>query len=411
MVILIQALILALGLDHRFFAAEEGLLSVSVSEVVAYVVLGAMLIEILRGLRWGTPPTGITPHPPGSTAMRVYVAWVILAALTGWLVFSNSDGLHSLKDVVPGLILFAAIRFWVRSEEDLRRVLRGVAFTLLLLTALSFSQFMFGGPHLNPMQDTAYEKFSLAGDSRIANPVVGTFASPNSFAVFFAPLFLLCWTSHAEFGPRRVGWIALGAMALALLLTQAKLVFAVTLITGAWAITLTAFRVRPRGSVAAAVLVSTLIVMCLAIVALMVNEAILPAGLTMGTMQGRLGLAAEGIHLLRQFSDVAWIGGGIELYRELLPISFHVHNEYLAQALMWGIPGALLFTWILVRACWAGRDIRWTTKLPVIATALILLVESAGGTQRAGMVFLVLGISMFEARREPTTDFAAANWP
>jgi hypothetical protein len=78
---------------------------------------------------------------------------------------------------------------------------------------------------------------------------------------------------------------------------------------------------------------------------------------------------------------------------------------------MWGIPGALLFTWILIRACWAGRDIRWTTKLPVIATALILLVESAGGTQRAGMVFLVLGISMFEARREPTTDFAAANWP
>jgi hypothetical protein len=408
-VILVQGLILALGLDHRFFASEQGLLSVSISEIVAYAVLGVMLMEVLRGRRWGVP-LALGSRVPGSTAMGVYLSWIALAAAANWFLFSNPDGLHSLKDGMPGLILFGAIRFWVRNKDDLRRVVNGVALTLLLLSALAISQFVFGGPHLNPIQDNAYDKFAMSGENRVSEPVVGTFASPNSFAVFFAPLFLLCLTARAEFGRSRVGWAALGVMGVALLLTQAKLVVAVTFLTAICAISFTALRVRPRGSIAAGVLLSTLTMMCLAIVVLLINEAALPAGLTMGTMRGRLGLAAEGIHLLGQFSDVAWFGGGIDLYRELMPISFHVHNEYIAQALMWGIPGAVLFTWILIRACWAGKRVLWTTKLPVIATALILLVESGGGTQRAGMLFLIVGISMFDAGPEPVADFGAAKW-
>jgi hypothetical protein len=394
-VILVQALVLALGFDHRFFASQSGLLSISVSEIVAYVVLAVMAMEALRGIRWRVPLQRGLSGPLGLT-MRLYLIWVIVAAATCWLFFSNADGLHSLKDSMPALILFGATRLWVRSPDDLRRIANGVGSTLVLLSLLAISQYIFGGPHLNPLQDNSYDKFAISGEGRVAEPVVGTFASPNSFAVFFAPLFILCLTARAELGGGKLEWMALGLMAVALVLTQAKLVLGVTAITGACALALCTLRVRPNRSISAGILVGALSVLSLAVVYLMLHETDLPKGLTMGTMRGRLGLAAEGIHVLGRFSDVAWFGGGVELYRELLPISFHVHNEYLAQALMWGLPGAVLFSVILVRACWAGRNILWTTKLPVIAASLILLVESAGGTQRQGMLFLVLGLSMIE---------------
>lgn len=398
MIQLVYLTILATGLDHRFLAGEEGLLSISLGEACAYACLAFLVLEELSRWRMGIRDRFATQRGAW-WPVRIYCIWIVVAAAAVWGLRGSTDGLHALKDTTPAIILYIATVHWARTEQELRGVVRVVLVMLALVSLLGLAQHLFGGPYLNPILDNAFEKFRITGDARVDKPTVGTFGTPNAFAVFMAPLLMLCLgtvsAGERDGRPRLLQgeWLLLALTVAALLATQAKLVIGCFALCTVWLVLTRVLR-KPAS-------LGFLLVFCaLSLASLGIGfallgylEASLPLGLTLGTLWGRLGLAAEAVYLLGVDLGIATWGGGLSSYQAGMPASYGVHVEYLNQALMWGVPGALLFVFMVAGALGRPGILGWSTKLALLCACLTLFFESAAGNQRIAMLFLLLGVN------------------
>ena len=410
MIPLSQVLVLATGLDYRFFGNEAGLLSISVAEGVAYLSLVFIVLGVIRA--WAFAPSGQIPgRLVGHWTVGLYLCWVSFAAVANWVAWGNVDALHSFKDSLPGIILYAGLCYWVRTPEDGRRFMGGVFVTLGLLAVLGISQYLIGGPYLAAPEETAFGKYTLWSEGRIDRPVIGSFGTPNAFAVFFSPIWLLAMCYSQERIPtsqhrRVVDATVLLLGACVLVLAQAKIVLAASLTMAAAFWALRRWYPRPRPAMVAAVLVVSLLILAGGVTVLAVLESRLPEGLGLGTMRGRLGLVVTTLEFLAGFPRAMMVGGAVEEYGRSLPVVYIVHNEYLLQALKWGLPGAVLFALAFFGAALRSPGTGWAVPLSIIGAALIFMLETAGGSQRQSMVFLLLGAAHcggFSAGNVPAT--------
>lgn len=393
MLVLIQVLIVAVGMDFRVFGDQAGLVSISISEGLAYLLLAIGMVEGARGFRRNVVQPIRIPVP---LPMKLYMAWIVGAALLSFLLFKNTDGLHSLKDALAGLVLYCAVVCAATTRGRVRIIMRSVFCMLLLLSALGLLQYSFGGPFINPIAENAFSKVAMLGEGLVDRPVVGTFGTPNAFAVLFAPLLLLVVCSTAENGsPRRRLWwgVCLVAMTTTLVLTQAKAVLAIAALCLVAFLIVRRLRLQPSGRVMVVIAGAGTVLLVLALWGLTAWEDVLPSALSLGTMRVRVGLALEALNLLQSSGEIAFLGGGVQAYRDWVPSSFHVHNEYILQGLMWGVGGAILFAFVILDGLVRKAGPMWAPKIALLSVALILLVESAAGTQRQAVLFLVLALA------------------
>jgi hypothetical protein len=391
-------MILTSGLDYRFFANQAGLLSISLAELVSYGA--ALLLGLEVVLRWRRGGWRSAAFQDGSTGLVwVYAAWCSLCAVAVFVLRGNTDGLHYLKDVMPGFVLYAAMIAWVRSEKDLDTVVTYTRAMLLGLAILSVAQGVAGSPYINPVDENAYFKLRVSGEEKVDNPVVGTFGSPNAFAVFFAPLTLLALTYRNFLLRHRSIGVLVARLSFALLLiaslflSQAKMAGGIASLALLGWLAARFIHIAPsRRTVVTGIGIVFTVSICV-IVLLGVMESSLPPGLTLVNLRGRLGLAIEAVSLLGSDTLVSAFGGGVEIFQETLPVLLNVHNEYLHQGLMWGIVGFVLFTVLLVRGLLRAADLDWSAAIPLGVLGALFMVESAGGNQLQSLLFLLLGFT------------------
>jgi len=123
----------------------------------------------------------------------------------------------------------------------------------------------------------------------------------------------------------------------------------------------------------------------------------MPQGLQLGTMRGRLGLAAEATLFIAAERGVALVGGGAATFQETRGLQFNVHNEFLLQGLKWGVLGAGLFTLVMGSTLLRTRG-QWAGPLAISAALLIYMVETATGNQQQTALFLLLGLAQAQSR-------------
>jgi hypothetical protein len=391
-------MILAAGLDHRFFANQPWLLSVSLAEIVSYGAALFLALEIMfrwRHLGWRS----VVSRDRSTWLVGLYAAWCLVCAGAVFAMRGDTAGLHYLKDLAPGLLLYGGMIAWVRSEADLDRIVAYVRVMVLVLALLAIAQGVAGGPYINQVDESAYFKLRFSGEEKVDNPVVGTFGSPNAFAVFFGPPLLLALTfrdfllRHRSVG----GMIARLSFALvliaALLLTQAKMAGGIALLALlGWLVGRSTGISPSRRAVVSGMGVVFAVSVCI-VVFLGVMEPNLPQGLTLANLRVRLGLVIEAARLLGQDSLMASFGGGVEIFQENLPVLFNIHNEYLHQGLMWGVVGAVVFSVLLVRGLLRAADLDWSAAIPLGVLASVFFVEAASGNQLQSLFFFLLGLT------------------
>ena len=401
---LVILLIALVGFDHRFGGGEAGTLSVSLEEAASYVVLYLLIVHTLL-FRTERAHAGVSKDP-AVRAVGAYAIWLGLGAGANAFFLGNLDAFHGLKDSVPGLVLFAALVAWVDSEKKLQHVHLALAAVLVLLGTLALSQFFWGGPYLNRLDPNALFKLDYRGAFLVRHPVVGTLGSPNTNAVFLAPLALVTAgalvesTRASDRAPGRP-WLALAVLAcgVALAATQAKMAVALGVV-GLLLLFVTG-RMGYRATPGRAGLVFCGIVALAALsVALLTRYSTsLPETFALGTLVQRAALDQSALNLLRDSASTALLGGGIQEFGNQTGGVLGIHNEYLRQSVQAGIPAGALFTGTLFSGI-LRRQERWTYLVPLLFLGLIFLTESATGNQLQSMVFLTLGLCVAASRLE-----------
>ena len=396
---LIHAMFAATALDHRFFAGEASILSISLAEMVAYVSGFLLLLWLLRN------PTGRKEAFRSALAWpnALYFTWIALAGVLALLVTGRNDGLHELKNCAPGAIIFMAICAWARTPERIDAVVKGIVVSLAVLGIIGLSQFAFGWPYVNPVLDIAFGKMTVTGLDRVAHPSVGTFGTQNTYAVFMGPLFVFSVVSTIE-RVRRTGErlnrllvVSFVVVAAALVAAQAKLVLAITSLAIATFLAMASLKIRPTRSIVIMLIGIVAASVAAMITVLAVFEQQMPQGLQLGTMRGRLGLAAEATLFIAAERGVALVGGGAATFQETRGLQFNVHNEFLLQGLKWGVLGAGLFTLVMGSTLLRTRG-QWAGPLAISAALLIYMVETATGNQQQTALFLLLGLAQAQSR-------------
>ena len=396
---LIHAMFAATALDHRFFAGEASILSISLAEIVAYLSGFLLLLWLVRN------PAGRreTFRSALSWPNGLYLTWIALAGVLALLIAGRNDGLHELKNCAPGVIMFMAICAWVRTPERIDAVVKGVVISLAVLGLLGLSQFAFGWPYMNPVLDIAFGKMTVTGLDRVTHPSVGTFGTQNTYAVFMGPLFVFSVVSTVErfrsTGERvnRLLLLSFVVVAVALVAAQAKLVLAITSLAVATFLIMASLKIRPTRSIVIMLIGVVASSVAAMITLLAVFEQEMPQGLQLGTMRGRLGLAAEATIFIAADRSVALVGGGAATFQETRGLHFNVHNEFLLQGLKWGVLGAGLFALVMGSTLLRIRG-QWAGPLAVTAALLIYMVETATGNQQQTALFLLLGLAQAQGR-------------
>jgi len=401
---LILLLIGLTGLDHRLLAGQAGAVSVSLAEALSYVILTLLMLAFVVAPR--------TKRHAFSAALRasnvfivLYFGWLFIAGLLNVVAFAKTDGLHDLKDAMPGFILYWAMLAVVDRRARLRAAHVAVLVTLATMSTLGIVQATFGGPYLNPIDEKAFLKTTLAGTAPVGNPVVATLGHPNAFALFLAPLlvltvgFLAYYRKVAMKAAVRV--LAYGLLLLSfstLFLTQAKAPIAWCVLGTVLMIVVVRSRLafsvwRSLGitAVAVAAVVG-------AVALLVVAGQQIPESAPIGTVVTRLILNYQVLDWIPSNHVGLVFGGVVKDFEAYSGLDLGVHNEYVSQLLRYGLPGAVLFIGLMARAISIQARPGWLYSLPLITLALIYMLESASGSQLQTVLFLLAGFADCHSR-------------
>lgn len=348
--------------------------------------------------------------------LLAYVVWFVGAAVINLFFFGNADALHSLKDALPGLVLYASMLVWIDDWWKFRSAHKWLLITLAIMAALGTAQYLFGWPYPNAIDTRAYLKQSLTGLSYIGHPVVATLGHPNALAVFLGPflVLLVAWWSAASRSQPEGGriWLIppiLFLLFVCLALTQVKAAGSVSLLGALLCLWASSKKLAYRFRIGLATMLGFLVLGCgLVFLATRIPTRV-PEGFALATIAERISLNFEAVDLVTASPSISVFGGGVKAFGEATKTQLGVHNEFLRQVLQVGLPGGFLFCgallWPLVREGGAG----WTYRAPVFTMILIFLVEAAAGNQLQSMIFLVLGfadVDRINRLREPCSGVA-----
>lgn len=401
---LLGLLVLFTGLDYRLFAGQPGAVSVSLAEILSYLFLGAFILSVaitpaqrrramLRGIR------------RSSKLFFLYFAWVWLAALVNMVAVNNLEPMHDIKDAMPGFVLYVGIVALIARRQQLWAVHKVVAGTVAVMSVLGVIQYLFGGPYVNALDEKAFWKYGVLSQGPIAHPVVSTLGHPNALAVFLAPLIILTVGFLAYHGKaaltvwgRCLVWGAVLVGLAALFLTQAKAPAAWTVIgsvlamgTGRLKVPFSAGRAAWLLGVGVASVVSVGVLLAFA------GEWV-PDSLRIGTIATRLVLDYQVFEFLGTHRFGILFGGVVSQFQSYSGLDLGVHGEYLSQLLRFGLPAAVFYVLFLLRAIAAQAQPGWPYSLPLIFLALILLLESASGSQLQTLVPLLAALGAAHTR-------------
>ena len=314
-------------------------------------------------------------------------------------------------------VLVAVFAFCVVAAVDsaarLQVFYKAIITTTCLMSVLGALQHFFGGPYLNAVDPNAFRKLSVVG-GLVRHPVVATLGHPNALAVFLSPSLILSvgWFLSEESDAvgaiqRRMLMVAIWVSLLGLLLTQAKAPIAWTLASLIGVVY--AVRRQPAYSSwrAAGLLLLGMVVAVGSIVGFLVAGLALPGGVTAGTLLDRLLLNYQAVEMLRADPFLLAFGGGSDEFAGYGALGLGLHNEYASQVLRYGLPACALFLGLLVASLRGNSPQDWVHCVPLIALAVIFLLESASGSQLQSAVFLALAIANRRAllfRNSPVTQ-------
>jgi hypothetical protein len=109
------------------------------------------------------------------------------------------------------------------------------------------------------------------------------------------------------------------------------------------------------------------------------------------TIGGRLLLNYAAVEMIVKNINVALFGGGVLLFEEYRKMELGVHNEYLSQAMRFGLPAIFLFVMIIKKAIETAFIYEWRYSVPLMVLVLVFILESATGSQLQNVFFLVIG--------------------
>jgi len=411
---LVLLLIVLTGLDHRLLAGQAGAVSLSLAEALSYLILALLALVFAV-----TPPTKkhafMATLRASNAFIIVYFGWALIGSLMSLVAFGKTDGLHDLKDAMPGFILYWAMLAIVDRRARLWAAHKVVLVTLAAMSVLGILQATFGSPYFNPIDEKAFLKTVLAGTATVSNPVVATLGHPNAFAVFLAPLLVLTVGFLGYY--RRIAMkaaprvLAYGALLLSftgLFLTQAKAPIAWGLL-GTF-LMIVVVRSRLAFSVRRSLGITTVAVAAVvgAVVILVVAGQQVPESTPLGTVVIRLILNYQAVEWVASDHFALVFGGAVNAFEAHSGLDLGVHNEYVSQLLRFGLPGGLLFIGLMVRAICIQARPGWLYSLPLFTLALIYMLESASGSQLQSLVFLLAAFADCHSRI--TKEEEEHNW-
>ena len=349
-------LVLIATVDYRFFANVPGVPSVTLLEVSAYLtlILSIGLLVIRPGL--GMQAYRVIRSNP---MVFSYLGWITIAVLAN-LSWSSVPA-ATLKDLLPGFVLFFFVALTVRGPDEVRGVLAVYLLGAMVQVVLGSSQVLFGGPRPTFLTENVIYKTDVGGLPIDAGFIpTGLFTHPNGLALFLLPVaLLLLWQiSYGRFSiPERLGLVAMLVLSLFVLWhTQSKGAFA-WLVIGIIILVLPAAINRWRGRVGWAALVGGILAIVL------VSTWLYQETGQMGTVITRLQLIEAASAVLKDNPLVLFIGGGSESMFSYSSLFSNMeypssHNTYLDQALLFGLPGLLFYLGI------AATALRRVTAVP-----------------------------------------------
>lgn len=352
--------------QHKEVALVDGLAVIPPATAATLALLPAITFAIIvqaraaRGISWRTWAKSHLCWSDGLAA-----AWLVINLFTlrnVWQGRAYGQGLLEL--VLVPLILYVALRIFVRDARSLRRALTALFAGGLLVALLGLMRWLQG------------QGVEIDGVRRL----VGVEYSPNQTALtLLRALFLGLGLALGVHGTRRLLWLApVGLTAVALLLTASRgaLLFGVPagLICSLWLWLLRSDApvgpqlrgLRRRRSIRTLLVALPLV----ALIALLLGEARL---LNRDSVDNRLLLWQTALRLWRDFPLLGVGPGGfywrypayLPLGATLEPSLRHPHNVWLELATGWGVLGLLWLAALLT-----GWVTAATRRLPQMCAAL-----------------------------------------
>lgn len=332
-------LVLIATVDYRFFANMPGVPSFTLLEIIAYVAAACFIGRLIARPKAGLHIHYIVQNNP---ALSAYFLWIIGVALIN-LSWSSVPA-ATVKDIVPGIVLFFFISMTVKEHKHRRQVIAAYLIGSLVQVFLASSQVVFGGPRPVPIAAVASFKQDISGGVvSIENVATGLFMHPNALALFMVPLALLILAKIIR--SPKMHRLMLAPLLLVVLFViwhaQVKGAF-VWLIIGA-AVFILSFRFGQwRAQVGWVALIGG--ISSVLIISLWVYS---DSG-KLGTVISRIQLSIAALTVLIENPRVLLLGGGSEAMFSYSRIYSNMeypssHNTYLDQAILFGLPGLLLY--------------------------------------------------------------------
>jgi O-antigen ligase len=334
--------------DYRFFANVPNVPSVTMLEIVSFIVVFLSLIFIVTRQDFSQRAYHVIR---GNPMVFGYLGWITIGALIN-LAWSTVPA-ATLKDLLPGFVLFFFVAFTVRKPSEVRKVLGVYLLGSMLQVVIGASQVFWGGPRPVPIAEiVAYKQNVFGGFIDIDTVPTGLLMHPNGLALFILPVVLLL-LAQIIYGrisyPKRLGLVLMLAQSLFVFWhTQVKGAFA-WLVIGIIVLVLPSTLSSWRGRLGWATLVGGILTILL--LSVWINQELGK----LGTVVSRIQLNEAALAVLRDKPLVLATGGGSESMHSYSSQYSNMkypssHNTYLDQALLFGIPGLVLYIGIAATA-------------------------------------------------------------
>jgi O-antigen ligase len=344
------------------------------------------------------------------TTKMLFTVWLVWLFVLGPTMVLRGDryGLERLRDLLPALMCFLLVTSFVKSETDLRAVIRVWLFTVFVNVVLGDSQYLFRSPYPSEIGFTALGKLDLSGERYTGNLVMGFFTHPNGLGmVLVGPTLYFFWRllHPSRFVPYLFDLAALVLVAGCLYLTQTR---------GAIYWALVGFATMVFGRFVSTRRTFLILIPAIGLVLLIVLAQLGVLG-SSGTIQGRFTQWQAALSMLTEHPDVILFGGGAyPMARQSLLASHlaylypNAHNSLLNLVLFFGLPSLILFVLVAIRVLtgWprAELGVAPPVAVPLIVISICLFLESLfepfwEGNVPGGQLLLVLAL-LYAVQRE-----------
>lgn len=331
--------------DFRLFAGIPGLPSITLTEVLVYVM--AFLYLGRGAFEKGFIADDMTEVFSRNRAVIFYFVWGALAAFTGIVAGRSTDTLEMYRSLFPSLLVYFFVMRFIRSAEGVGALCTAFLAGILTNVLLGLAQIVFGGPRPVAVNEAFTQKMDYAGNF-ITNAPTGLFSHPNGLGLLLMPALVILAVTAVRNRSSAL-FILMAVTSLVMMMTYAKGVLAWTTV----GIMIACLPVKSSagrtfaGSLAAVGGIIVIVAYSIAAVA----EG--PSSLV--TILTRIYLWGAALDII--FSDIfiLLLGNGVAEMAarswKLAAFEYpNAHNGILNQALFYGVPAMVLYVAIFFNA-------------------------------------------------------------